>query len=350
VDELEGLLARVRPVDERARAAANAAFDAKTKPRGSLGRIEELAARLAAVRGEVPTALEPAIVVAAADHGVAAEGVSAYPQEVTAQMLANFASGGAAVNVLAREAGARLVVVDAGVAVPFEHPSVLSRRLGAGTANFAEGPAMSEETAVRGLLDGAALAAELARDGIGVVALGEMGIGNTTAAAALAAAFLRLDPRELCGRGTGLDDEGVARKAEVVARALAVNDLVGATPVRTLACVGGFEIAFLAGVALGCAAERVPIVLDGFITGTAALVAVRLAPAAAGAMIAGHRSAERGHAPVLEAVGLDPVLELDLRLGEGSGAALVLPLLASALALLRDMATFESAGVTDAGR
>jgi nicotinate-nucleotide--dimethylbenzimidazole phosphoribosyltransferase len=350
VAELDALLARVKPVDEMARAAAQAAFDAKTKPRGSLGRLEELAATLAAVRGEVPSRLEPAIVVAAADHGVAAEGVSAYPQEVTAQMVANFASGGAAINVLAREAGARLVVVDAGVAVPFEHPSVLGRRLGTGTANFAEGPAMSEETAVRGLLDGAELAAELAGDGIGVVALGEMGIGNTTAASALAAAFLRLEPTELCGRGTGLDDEGVARKADVVARALAVNDLAAASPLRVLARVGGFEIAFLAGVALGCAAERVPLVLDGFITGAAALVAARLAPAAAGAMIAAHRSAERGHAPVLEALGLDPVLELDLRLGEGSGAALLLALLASALALLRDMATFEGAGVTDTGR
>jgi len=350
VADLDALLARVCPVDEAARTAAQAAFDAKTKPRGSLGRIEELAARLAAVRGEVPSGLEPAVVVAAADHGVAAEGVSAYPQEVTAQMLANFASGGAAINVLAQEAGARLVVVDAGVAVPFEHPSVLSRRLGAGTANFAEGPAMSEETAVRGLLEGAALAAELAGDGVGVVALGEMGIGNTTAAATLAAAFLRLDPKELCGRGTGLDDEGVARKADVVARALEANDLAAAGPLRILAGVGGFEIAFLAGVSLGCAAERVPVVLDGFITGAAALVAARLAPAAAGAMIAAHRSAERGHAPVLEALGLDPVLELDLRLGEGSGAALLLPLLASSLALLREMATFDGAGVTDTGR
>ena len=265
-------------------------------------------------------------------------------------MLANFASGGAAINVLARQAGARLVVVDAGVAAPFEHPLVRSSRLGPGTANFAAGPAMSEETAVRGLLEGAALAVELARDGIGIVALGEMGIGNTTAASALAAAFLSLDPPEVCGRGTGLDDEGVARKAGVVARALEVNDAVGAPPLSVLASVGGFEIAFLAGLVLGCAAERVPVVLDGFITGAAALVAQRLAPASAGALIAAHRSAERGHAPVLEALGLDPVLELDLRLGEGSGAALVLPLLASALALLREMATFESAGVTDSGR
>jgi nicotinate-nucleotide--dimethylbenzimidazole phosphoribosyltransferase len=350
VAELDALLARIRPADESARAAALAAFDAKTKPRGSLGRLEELAARIAAVRGEIPASVRPAIVVAAADHGVAAQGVSAYPQEVTGQMLANFAAGGAAINVLARAAGARLVVVDAGAAAPFEHPLVLSRRLGAGTADFAEGPAMDEETAVRGIFAGAELARELASDGIGLVALGEMGIGNTTAAAAIAGAFLGLDPVELCGRGTGLDDEGVARKAEVVARALAVNELVGAAPVRVLACVGGFEIAFLVGVALGCAAERVPVVLDGFITGAAALVAARLAPAAAGAMIASHRSAERGHAPVLEALGLDPVLELDLRLGEGSGAALVLPVLASSLALLRDMATFQSAGVTDAGR
>ena len=348
--ELDDLLARIAPVDEAARAAALAAFDAKTKPRGSLGRIEELAARIAAVRGEIPAALEAAVVVAAADHGVAAEGVSAYPQEVTVQMLANFAAGGAAINVLTRQAGARLVVVDAGVAAPFEHPLVRTSRLGSGTANFAEGPAMSRGQALEAVEAGIDIAHELAAEGVGAVCLGEMGIGNTTAASALAAAFLSLDPAEVCGRGTGLDDEGVARKAGVVTRALEVNGAVGAAPLSVLASVGGFEIAFLAGLVLGCAADRVPVVLDGFITGAAALVAQRLAPASAGVLIAAHRSAERGHAPVLEALGLDPVLELDLRLGEGTGAALVLPLLASALALLCDMATFESAGVTDSGR
>jgi nicotinate-nucleotide--dimethylbenzimidazole phosphoribosyltransferase len=231
---------------------------------------------------------------------------------------------------------------------PFEHPLVRSSRLGPGTQSLASGPAMTLEEATAGVLAGAELAAELARDGVGIVALGEMGIGNTTAASAVAAALLGLDPAQVCGRGTGLDDEGVARKVDAVRRGLAANP--GREPLDVLAGLGGFELAFLAGVALGCAAERVPVLLDGFITGAAALVAARLAPAAIGAMIAAHRSAEPGHGYLLDALGLQPLLELDLRLGEGSGAALALPLVANTLALLREMATFESAGVTDAGR
>jgi len=315
---------------------AKRAYDAKTKPRGSLGRLEELGCRLAEIRGFIPRTLEAVIVVAAADHGVAAEGVSAYPQEVTAQMVANFAAGGAAINVLAREGGARLVVVDAGVGAP--------------TANIARGPAMTRSAAEAQIAAGRAAAAELVADGIGLIGVGDMGIGNTTSAAALCAALLPAAPGAVCGPGTGLDADGVARKAAAVTRALEVNRATAADPLGVLAALGGFEIALLVGVMLGCREARVPVVLDGFITGAAALVAQRLAPASAGALIAAHRSAERGHAPLLEALGLDPVLELDLRLGEGSGAALVLPLLASALALLRDMATFESAGVTDSGR
>ena len=347
--ELDDLLARIAPVDEAARAAALAAFDAKTKPRGSLGRIEELAARIAAVRGEIPAALEAAVVVAAADHGVAAEGVSAYPQEVTVQMLANFAAGGAAINVLTRQAGARLVVVDAGVAAPFEHPLVRTSRLGSGTANFAEGPAMSEETAARGLLEGAALASELARDGIGIVALGEMGIGNTTSASALVAALLGLEPEAVCGRGTGVDDQGLGRKVQAVRQALAVNRPQPADTLGTLAALGGFEIGFLAGVAAGAADRGLVILLDGFITGAAALVAERIAPGTRDAMLAAHLSPEPGHRLVLEALGLEPLLDLGLRLGEGSGAALALPLIHAALAILEEMATFESAGVSSAG-
>ncbi len=332
-------------------AAAQRAFDAKTKPRGSLGRLEELAVRIAALEGvAVPARPEAAIVVAAADHGVAAEGVSAYPQEVTAQMVANFAAGGAAINVLAREAGARLVVVDAGVAVPVEHGAVRPLRLGPGTASIARGPAMARETAALGIEHGAALAAELAADGIGLVGLGEMGIGNTTAASALCAALLPAEPAAVCGRGTGLDDAGLARKVAVVSRALEANAVDPDDPLGVLAALGGFELALLAGVALGCAAQRVPVVLDGFITGAAALVAARIEPDAVGAMIASHRSPEPGHALVLDALGLEPLLDLGLRLGEGTGAALAIPIVRSALALLNDMASFDDAGVTDAGR
>jgi nicotinate-nucleotide--dimethylbenzimidazole phosphoribosyltransferase len=312
-------------------------FDGKTKPRGSLGALEQLAVRIGALQGvAVPARPECAIVIAAADHGVAAEGVSAYPQEVTAQMVANFVAGGAAINVLAREAGARLVVVDAGVGTP--------------TGNIAAGPAMEGSTAEAQVASGRALAADLAADGIGLVGVGEMGIGNTTAASALCAALLPAEPAAVCGRGTGIDDDGLARKVETVRRALAVNELAQPDPIGTLAALGGFEIARLVGVLLGCHDARVPVVLDGFITGAAALVAARIEPAAVEAMIAGHRSPEPGHALVLAALGLEPLLDLHLRLGEGTGAALALPIVRSALALLNEMASFEDAGVTDAGR
>jgi len=320
---------------------ARRAYDTKTKPRGSLGRLEDLGCRLAEIRGFVPARLDAAIVVAAGDHGVAAEGVSAYPQEVTAQMVANFATGGAAINVLARHAGARLIVVDAGIVAPFEHELVRSVRIGPGTANIAVGPAMTEEQEARALAAGEALVDELDVD---VIGLGEMGIANTTSASALTAALLDVDVALVCGRGTGLDDDGVARKVETVRRALEVN---AGDP---LAELGGFEIAFLAGVVLGCERRRIAVLLDGFITGAAALAAARISPSAAGVMIASHRSPEPGHALVLEALGLEPLLDLGLRLGEGSGAALALPLLHASIAILSEMATFGDAGVTDAGR
>jgi nicotinate-nucleotide--dimethylbenzimidazole phosphoribosyltransferase len=322
---------------------ARLAYDAKTKPRGSLGRLEELGCRIAEIRGFVPRSLEAAIVVAAGDHGVARAGVSAYPQEVTTQMVANFAAGGAAINVLARQAGATLVLVDAGIVTPFEHERVHSVRVGAGTADLAEGPAMTDVETRAALDAGASLAEELA--GYDVVGLGEMGIGNTTSASALTAALLHVDPALVCGRGAGLDDAGVARKVATVRRALDVN-----ARRDPLTALGGFEIAFLAGLALGCAERRIVVLLDGFISGAAALAAARIDPAVTASMIAAHRSPEPGHALVLEALGLEPLLDLGLRLGEGSGAALALPLLRSAIAILAEMATFADAGVTDAGR
>jgi nicotinate-nucleotide--dimethylbenzimidazole phosphoribosyltransferase len=319
------------------------ALDAKTKPRGSLGRLEDLAVQVAVACGTAtPGYLRPAIVVAAADHGVAVHGVSAYPQEVTQQMLATFASGGAAICVLAREAGAELVVVDAGVLEPVDDPAVRQVRIRAGTADFTAGPAMTRADALAALEAGTELAREL---DAGIVALGDMGIGNTTSAAALTAALLGLPPEEVCGRGTGVDDEGLRRKVDVVRRALA-RHLVD-EPLDVLAAVGGLEIAFLVGVAIGAGG---PVVLDGFITAAAALVAVRLTPELRGRLIASHRSPEPGHSLVLADLGLEPLLDLGLRLGEGSGAALALPLVQSALAILSDMATFEQAGVTDAGR
>jgi nicotinate-nucleotide--dimethylbenzimidazole phosphoribosyltransferase len=331
---LEQVVAEIKPADAAARVAARRALDAKTKPRGSLGALEQLAVRIAGIRGSAnPGHLPSAVVVAAADHGVAAEGVSAYPQEVTGQMLANFDQGGAAVCVLARAAGAELRVVDVGVGRP--------------TKNIAAGPAMSVDAALAKASEGIALADELAANGVGVVAVGEMGIGNSTVAAALIAALLETDATATVGSGTGLDEAGVARKAAVVDRALRANAAAKRDPLETLAALGGFELAFLCGLMLGCAADRIVVLLDGFITGAAALAAERLSPGSRAAMVAAHLSPEPGHRLVLEELELEPLLDLGLRLGEGSGAALALPLLQAALAILDEMATFESAGVSD---
>jgi nicotinate-nucleotide--dimethylbenzimidazole phosphoribosyltransferase len=350
---IEDTVSRIRPPDRDVALRTARLLDAKTKPPGSLGRLEELACRLAAIRGEVPAgSLRSAIVVAAADHGVAIEDVSSYPQEVTGQMLTNFATGGAAVAVLAREAGARLVVVDAGVVGSPVVDGVRSAVVDEvrGTGNIALGPAMSLRVAIRQIEGGVAFAGSLADDGIGIVAVGDMGIGNTTAASALCAALLPADLSLVCGPGTGLDGDGVARKMDVVRRALAANGLEGGSiaPIPALASVGGLEIAFLTGVILGAASRRVPVLLDGFVTGAAALVAATIAPAAAGAMVAATRSPEPGHSLVLARLGLEPLLDLGLRLGEGSGAALALPLVRAAIAILTDMATFEAAGVSRA--
>ena len=347
---LEAAIAAIAEPDGAAGRAVQEQLDQKTKPRGSLGGLEQLAVRIAAIqRTSTPALGTPVVVVCAADHGVAAEGVSAFPSSVTAQMVANYAAGGAAVSVLARRAGARLVVVDCGVAEPLEVPGVLDRRLGAGTASMLHGPAMTRERAVAALETGFALAGE-ALDGAGVLAIGEMGIGNSTAAAALCCVLAGGTPVTACGRGTGLDDEGVAHKRAVVARALEANSPDASDPVGVLAAVGGYELGVLAGLTLGAAGRHIPVLLDGYPASSAVLVAAALAPQLTGSLIASHRSTEPGHALVLTQLGLHPLLDLDLRLGEGSGAALALPLLAASLAILDEMATFASAGVDDSGR
>jgi nicotinate-nucleotide--dimethylbenzimidazole phosphoribosyltransferase len=337
-------------IDEAAATRARRMLDGKTKPRGSLGRLEELACLVAGIRGVAPVPpLDPVIVVCAADHGVAEEGVSAYPQEVTGQMLRNFASGGAAVCVLARQARVRLLVADLGVRRPVRDERILDLRVRDGTANFTRGPAMTRAEAERAVAAGVELADRLAAEGTGIVALGEMGIANTTAASALTAALLGADPELVCGPGTGLDDAGVARKRDAVRRALAVNRVDAGDPLAALAAVGGLEIAALAGLVLGSAANRVPVVMDGFITAAAALAAVRIEARCADALIASHLSPEPGHRLLMRELGREPLLELGMRLGEGSGAALALPIVAAAVAVLSDMASFEDAGVTDAG-
>jgi nicotinate-nucleotide--dimethylbenzimidazole phosphoribosyltransferase len=286
----------------------------------------------------------------AADHGVAEEGVSAYPAEVTGQMLLNFARGGAAINVLARQAGAEVVVVDMGTqeAVP-PTVGIRSERLGPGTGNFTRGPAMNRETAVRALVVGIRIALELAREGVSLLGLGDMGIANTTTSSALSAAYTGAPPEEVTGRGTGIDDAAYSRKLAAVRRGLAVHPPDPADPLDTLARLGGFEIAGLAGVVLGAASARIPVVLDGFITSAAALAAVRLVPAVGDYLVASHRSVEKGHRVVLEALGARPLFDLELRLGEGTGAALAMGLIDASLRVLHEMATFAGAGVTDSG-
>ena len=341
-------LPAIAPADVSCGEEAQRRLDCKTKPTGSLGELERLVVRVAAATGTPD--LEPlpaALVVAAADHGYAAENVSAYPAEVTGQMLANIAAGGAAVNVLARQAGAELVVIDAGARVSSEWPGIRPLRLGAGTSNATGGPAMSSEQAERGVAAGMEVAEELAAAGFGLIALGELGIGNTTAASALASALLPADPEAVCGRGTGIDDAGLARKVDVVRRALDANAGRVETPFGALAAVGGFELAVLAGACLGGAASARVVLLDGFVTAAAALVAARLEPAAVDYMIAAHRAPEPGHDLVLADLGLRPLFDLGLRLGEGSGAALAIPVVNSALALMAGMATFEQAGVSE---
>lgn len=350
-DLLERTTASLRESDRDVGAQTVRLLDAKTKPPGSLGRLEELACRLAAIRGRMPEGpLHPAIVVAAADHGVAVRGVSAYPIEVTAQMLANFAGGGAAICVLAREAGARLVVVDAGVIGGAAVDGVRTEVVDGVrcTDDLTMGPAMSRSTATGMIERGIALAEGLAAEGVQILGLGEMGIANTTSASALTAALLPAEPSLVCGPGTGIDDAGLARKVDAVRRGLAANGLPrpDADPADVLSAVGGLEIAFLVGVTLGAAARRIPVLLDGFVSSVAALVACGFREAAAASLVAATRSPEPGHALVLERLGLEPLLDLGLRLGEGTGAALALPLVRSSIAILTDMATFDAAGVS----
>ncbi len=339
-------LARIEPHDAAAAAAARARLDSLTKPPGSLGQLEDLAVRLAGITGDpLPAVARRAVIVLAADHGVTSQGVSAYPREVTAQMLANFAAGGAAINVLARRAGARVVVVDIGVdAEPV--PGVVTQKVMRGTHDMSRGPAMRRDEAERAIEIGIDLLRDEHERGLDVIATGDMGIGNTTASSAITSVLTGSAVRSVTGRGTGLDDAALERKAAVIERALAVNAPDPSDPLDVLAKVGGLEIAGLVGVILAARARRIPVVLDGYISGAAALVAAALHPHVAEGLIAGHRSAEPGHVAALRTLGLRPILELELRLGEGTGAVLAMPLLDAAIAVLREMATFESAGVS----
>lgn len=352
-DLLERTLAAITPADPEAYAAAEDRQGRLTKPPGSLGLLEQVSIRLAALSGQCPPPMpEPAAVaVFAADHGVYAQGVTVWPQEVTTQMVANFLASGAAVNALAAENGAKVVVVDVGVATPSPDwpvaapDALLRRRVRNGTADFTEGPAMTRQEATQALEVGIGVAERLIADGHRCLLTGDMGIANTTPSSALIATFTGADPAAVTGYGAGIDDETHRRKVDVIRKALALHTPDPADPVGVLAAVGGLEHAALAGFVLGAAAHRVPVILDGVIATSAALVATALSPAAVDACIAGHRSVEPGHTTALRHLGLDPLIDLGLRLGEGTGAVLALPLVRSAVRTLRDMATFESTGV-----
>ncbi len=346
---LRSLVGSILPLEPECLDAAQRRLDDLTKPPGSLGRLEAVARRLAGIqRSAKPTIHRKRVYTLAGDHGVTEEGVSAFPREVTAQMVLNFLRGGAAINVLARHVGAEVVVVDIGVDHDFgDLAGLVHAKVARGTANLARGPAMGRGEALAALGVGVGLAARAAEDGVDLVGVGEMGIGNTTPAAAILAAFTGLDPSEAVGRGTGVDDRGLARKAEAVRRGIEVNRPDPADPLDVLAKVGGLEIAGIAGLCLGAAARRIPVAVDGFISTAGAMVAARLAPAVKEYLFLSHLSQERAHIRMVEHLDQNPLLVLELRLGEGTGAALAMSVIEASARILSEMATFSEAGVSN---
>ena len=350
---LQETIARITPRDANLRAQARRRLEALTMPHWALGRLMDLAEDLAGItRSLAPPVARKAIYTLAGDHGVVVEGVSKYPQEVTCQMVANFVAGGAGINALARQAGAAVVVVDMGVAADLsalaEAGKILSRRIGPGTQNIARGPAMGRDEAIRSLEAGIGLAHQA--DAVDVFGTGEMGIGNTTPSSAIVAVFSGLAAAEVTGHGTGIDDGQFARKVGVIERSIEINRPDRRDGLDVLAKVGGFEIGGLAGLILGAAARQKPVVIDGFISTAGALIAHALCPAAADYMIAAHRSVEKGHRVALEILGKQPLIDLDLRLGEGTGAALAMNFIEAAVRVLTEVATFEEASVSKANK
>ena len=345
---LSNIIEMIKPLDREAIAEARARQDRLTKPQGSLGRLEELSIQLAGIQGKsIPQIRHKAIITMAGDHGVVAERVSAFPQQVTAQMVYNFLSGGAGINVTARQIGARIIVVDMGVATELEpNPQLLARKVAFGTQNMSQGPAMTREQAVTAIETGIEVVASEVAKGLDIVGTGDMGIGNTTASSAICAVMTEKPVAEVTGRGTGIADEQLTHKIEILNRALAVNQPDPKQPLDVLAKVGGFEIGGLVGVMLAAAAHRIPVVIDGFISGAAALIATALSPGLRDFLIAAHVSAEAGHHLLLKHLGLKPLLDLGMRLGEGTGAALGIFLSETAARVLAEMSTFAEAGVS----
>lgn len=343
------VLPSIPPLFTTVQAQARARQALLTKPTGSLGQLEDLSIQLAAITGQLrPSLANKAVIVMAGDHGVAREGVSAYPPEVTPQMVLNFLHGGAAINVLARHAEARVVVVDMGVAGDLPSMAgLINRKIARGTQNLAVLPAMTRAQAEYAVATGIDVVNDEIAKGLDLVATGDMGIGNTTPSSAIVAAITQRPVSEVTGRGTGVDDAGLARKIATIEHALQLHDPNPHDALDVLSCVGGFEIAGLAGVIIGAAAKRVPVVIDGFISGAAALIAATLVPDVKPYLIAAHQSVEIGHRAILNHLGLKPLLNLGLRLGEGTGAALAFNLIEAAVLILNEMATFAEAGVSN---
>ncbi|MBI2333862.1 MAG: nicotinate-nucleotide--dimethylbenzimidazole phosphoribosyltransferase [Chloroflexi bacterium] len=348
--QLVETIKQIQPLDETAMQLARERQNLITKPAGSLGRLEELSIQLAGMMGKpMPVIRNKTIIIMAGDHGVVAEGVSAYPQEVTRQMVLNFLAGGAAINVLARHVGAKVVVADMGVAreIPTASETLIRRKIGTGTMNLARGPAMSCEQAEESVQSGIDIALGEIFKGADILGAGDMGIGNTTPSAAIACALMSVPPDKIAGHGTGINDEGLERKISAIVWGLENNRPNTEDGLDVLAKVGGFEIGGLAGVMIGAASKHVPVMVDGFISTAAAMIAVTIAPQCKKYLIAAHRSRENGHMLMLEWLGLKPLLDLDMRLGEGSGAAIGISLAEAACKVLSEMATFAEAGVSE---
>ena len=350
-DLLAKTIVNIKPLDKAAMAKAGERQDTLTKPAGSLGRLEKISIQIAGIQGKpMPQIKQKAVIVMAADHGVAARGTSAFPQEVTGEMVQNFLHGGAAINVISRQVGARVVIVDMGVAVKLEaNPGLVSRRIAAGTQDMSKGPAMTIAQAKQSLEAGIEIVIAEIKKGLDIVGTGDMGIGNTTASSAICAIMTGKTAAEVTGRGTGLDDRQLQNKIRIINEAIALNKPDSANALDVLAKVGGFEIGGLAGVILGAAANHVPVIIDGFISGAAALIAAGFCPQCKDYMIAGHCSVEPGHKLLLQYLGLKPLLDLEMRLGEGTGAALAMSLAETSVHILAEMATFAEAGVADKG-
>jgi nicotinate-nucleotide--dimethylbenzimidazole phosphoribosyltransferase len=349
MDKIQQMIANIQSLDETAMAEARRRQDRLTKPQGSLGQLESLSVQVAGITGNPrPRIVHKVIFTLAGDHGVTKESVSAYPSEVTSQMIYNFLRGGAGINVLARHVGARVVVADLGVASVLErHPDLKDKKVAMGTQNMAEGPAMSREQAIRSIEAGIELVEDELPNGIDLLGTGDMGIGNTTAASAITAVLTGTDIATITGMGTGIDEEGWRRKVKIIQKALEINQPNQNDAIDVLSKVGGFEIGGVAGVILAGAKYQIPVVIDGFISGAGALIATGLSPLVKPYLIASHQSVEKGHRVLLDHLGLKPLLNLDLRLGEGTGAALGIFLVEASLKILNEMATFADAGVSE---